>query len=122
MGNSLAEGLKMAVSIARSRSPLPEPGPLNLQTVRTTWSLGTDTPFKDFLLLYLTDSTQQRLFAFTLADQIHRDRNALVIGLEDVYIWLGHAHRDQAVRMLKAEFSGSGYIFVPGGSLSNEVE
>ena len=91
MVKSLTERLKTAVNIARSRSPSPEPGPSNPQTVSTTWSFDTNTPFKDFLLSYLTDSTQQRLFAFTFADQIHRDRNALVIDFEDVYIWLGHS-------------------------------
>ena len=105
MGKSLAEGLKVAVNVARSRSPSPEPGPSNLQAARPTWSAGSDTPFKDFLLSYLTDSTQQRLFAFKFADQNHRDGNALVIDLEDVYIWLGHARQDHAVRHLKNEFS-----------------
>ena len=91
MGNSIAERLKMAVNIARSRSPSPEPGPSNLQAARLTWSRGNETPFKDFLLSYLTDSTQQRLFAFTFADQIHHDRNALVLDFGDV-------------RLLKTEF------------------
>ena len=71
-------------------------------------------PFKDFLLSYLTDSTQQRLFAFTFADQIHRDRNALVIDLEDVYIWLGHSHRHHAVRHLKNEFAEGQYAYIAG--------
>ena len=114
MRKSLAERLKMAVSVAKSRSPSPEPGPSNLQAARPKWSLGNETPFKDFLLSYLTDSTQQRLFAFTFADQIHRDRDAPVIDLEDVYIWLGHTRRDQAVRMLKTEFNESEYVFTPG--------
>lgn len=121
MGKSLTERLKTAVNIARSRSPSPEPGPSNPQTVSTTWSLDTDTPFKDFLLSYLTGSTQQKLFAFTFADQIHRDRNALVIDLEDVYFWLGHTRRDQAVRTLKAEFGESDYLFIPGG-VHNSVD
>ncbi len=114
MGKSLTERLKTAVNIARSRSPSPEPGPSNPQTVSTTWSFDTDTPFKYFLLSYLTDSTQQRIFAFTFADQIHRDRNALVVDLEDVYIWLGHARRDHAVRHLKNEFPEGGFLFVAG--------
>ena len=86
MKKSLAERLKMAVSVAKTRSPSPEPGPSNLQAARSFWAPGNDTPFKDFLLSNLTDSTQQRLFAFTFADQIHHDRNALVIELENVYV------------------------------------
>ena len=120
MGKSLTERLKTAVNIARSRSPSPEPGPSNPQTVSTTWSMGTGTPFKDFLLSYLTDSAQQRLFAFTFADQIHRDRNALVIDLEDVYIWLGHSHRHHAVRHLKNESKDSDYSYIPGVTTSGD--
>ena len=120
MGKSLTERLKTAVNIARSCSPSPEPGSSNPPTVSTTWSLDTDTPFKDFLLSYLTDSTQQRLFAFTFADQIHRDRNALVLDLEDVYIWLGHSHRHHAVRHLKNEFRDSEYSYIPGGTANGD--
>ena len=94
---SLAERLKTAVTASRSRSPTPEPGPgpgpSNLQAAKSFLAPGNDTPFKDFLLSYMTDSTQQRLFAFTFADQIHHDRNALVIDLENVYVWLGHPRR-----------------------------
>ena len=38
-----------------------------------------------------------------------------MIDLEDVYIWLGHVRRDQAVRMLKGEFEESEYHFISGG-------
>ena len=120
MENRIAERLKMAVNVARSRSPSPEPRSSRLQTARPTWSTGSDTPFKDFLLSYLTDSTQQRLFAFTFADQIHRDRNALVVDFEDVYIWLGHTRRDDAVRLLETELNEGEYMFTPRHLLTSE--
>ena len=67
--------------------------------------------FKEFLIPYLTESTRHRLFAFTFAEQIHEDRNALVLDLEDVCVWLGFARQDQAVRILKAEFDESEYVY-----------
>lgn len=84
-------------------------------TTKPAGSLGTETEdFKEFLIPYLTESTRHRLFAFTFAEQIHRDRNALVLDLEDVCIWLGFARQDQAVRMLKAEFDESEYVYQCG--------
>ena len=114
-GKRIVKRIKESLSRGSS-SPSPQPGTSNLEEVKgdPPTSSGLDTPFKDFVLSRLEGNTQQKLFAMTFAEQIHCDRNALAIDLEDVFVWLGFTRRDQAVRLLKSEINESEYIFIPG--------
>lgn len=63
---------------------------------------------------YLMGSRQYKIFAATCADQIHRDRNVLVIDIEDVYFCSGHSHRHHALRHLENKFRESRRKFIAG--------
>ena len=107
MKKSLAERLKMAVSVAKSRSPSPEPGPSTVMEVLPAME-DINMPFTDFVVSRL-DGQSQKLFAKSYAAQMRVDRHAKVIDLDETLIWLGYTRRDNAIRQLTNLFEEGEY-------------
>ena len=76
-------------------------------------SAQTGTPFTDFVLSRLPDEESQKLFARSFGKHLHHDPDALDIDLDDVFKWLGINRKDNALRLLRKEFSDSEYILLP---------
>ena len=75
-------------------------------------NVGNRTPFTEFVLSRLPDEESQKLFALSFGEYLRCDPEATEIDFDDVYKWLGMERKDNALRLLKREFSDGEYVFL----------
>ena len=73
-------------------------------------SASSPTPFTDFVLARIPDEEIQKLFALSFGEHLKRDPDALEIDFDDIYRWQEIDRKDNALRLLKREFSTNEYI------------
>ena len=82
------------------------------EVAEITGSVGNRTPFTDFVLSRLPDEESQKLFALTFGEYLRCDPESPEIDFDDVYKWLGMERKDNALRLLKKEFTDSEYVLL----------
>ena len=82
------------------------------EVAEITGNVGNRTPFTDFVMSRLPDKESQKLFALSFGEYLRCDPEAPEIDFDDVYKWLGMERKDNALRLLKKEFTDSEYVFL----------
>ena len=116
-GTMLSTLWNSATSSSLARLAVPSPAPSSSTSPVASSAFfnlaETSTPFTDFVLSRLPNGDSQKLFALSFGEYLHHDPDALDIDFDDVFKWLGVDRKDNALRLLKREFSSNEYILLP---------